>query len=126
MKKNNALPYILDKETGDFLAGKSEQTLQLFHAFLQQFSKVGPISLHAAKTMIGISNGTHRIAWITQLGRNFVHIVFPFTIPYPDNLCFQKIAQVPGSEQYNHHLRIFHTADINEEVQQFMKKAYKG
>lgn len=75
--------------------------------------------------MIGISNGHKRIAWITQLGKNFMHVVFPFKEPHPDNLCFIKIAQVPGDQkQFNHHFRMLYTTDVNEEVQYYMHLAY--
>jgi len=108
----------------DFLAGKSEHTLVLFHHFVDEFSKAGAITLHPAKTMIGIANGHKRIAYITQLGKNFIHVVFPFKQPYNDNLCFQKIAQVPGQDQFNHHFRMLQIEDVNEEVKEFMRLAY--
>jgi hypothetical protein len=111
----------------DFLAGKSEHTLMLFNHFVNQFKMVGDITLHPAKTMIGIANGHKRIAWITQLGKNFIHVVFPFKKEYPDNLCFQKIAQVPGDvHQYNHHFRMLAPNDVNEEVLYFIRIAYVG
>ena len=114
------------KTIQDFLAGKPAITLALYQAFTNAYAQIGPVSLHPAKTMIGVSNGQKRIAWITQLGRNFVHIVFPFKQAYPDNLCFQKIAQVPGdAHQFNHHFRMYDTEDLNEEVTGFMKMAYK-
>jgi hypothetical protein len=108
----------------DFLKGKSGETLALFHHFIEEYSKLGAITLHPAKTMIGIANAHKRIAWITQLGKNFIHVVFPFNKPYPDNLCFQKIAQVPGDQQFNHHFRMYYKEDVNEEVIEFMKLAY--
>ena len=88
------------------------------------FNNIGIIEVHAAKTMIGISNGHKRIAWITQFGKNFIHVVFPFKQAYPDNLCFTKIAQVPGAQQFNHHFRMLYTEDINDEVIRFMQIAY--
>ena len=108
----------------DFLDGKSVETLALFHHFIEEYSKLGAITLHPAKTMIGIANAHKRIAWITQLGKNFIHVVFPFNKPYPDNLCFQKIAQVPGDRQFNHHFRMYYKDDVNDEVIEFMKLAY--
>jgi len=66
-----------------------------------------------------------RIAYITRLGRDFVDITFPFNKAYTDNLCFHKIAQVPGTNQYNHHFRMLHHDDINEEVLDFMRLAYQ-
>ena len=116
-----------DKELSTFTKGKSALTLELLQYFVDEYGKIGTVTLHPAKTMIGVANAEKRIAWITQLGKNFVHVVFPFKQPYPDNLCFQKIAQVPGdAKQFNHHFRMLHKEDINKEVKQFMKLAYKG
>ena len=119
------MPAVLSIE--DFLAGKSTQALALYHHFIAAFQEIGPVSLHPAKTMIGIATARRRIVWITALGKNFVHIVFPFSKRYEDNLCFQKIAQVPGDhQQFNHHFRMYATEDVNEEVIRFMRLAYEG
>jgi len=109
-----------------FLNGKSEHTLNLFDHFIQEFYNIGNVVLHPTKTMIAVGNPDKRIAWVTQLGKNFIHVVFPFKQLYRDNLCFNKMAQVPGSNQFNHHFRMYHTNDINEEVLAFMKLAYEG
>ncbi|MDX2174519.1 MAG: DUF5655 domain-containing protein [Bacteroidota bacterium] len=114
-----------NRSLSHLLNNKSEHTLQLFNYFIQQFEKAGRLTIEPTKTMIGISNSNKRIAWITQLGKNFIHVVFPFKQVYKDNLCFQKTAQVPGQNQYNHHLRIYLKDDINAEVIKFMKMAYK-
>lgn len=106
-----------------FLEGKSATTLILYHHFIDTFGNLAPVTLHPTKTMIGISNGKRRIAWITALGKHFVHVVFPFAQAYPDNFCFIKIAPVPGTTQYNHHFRMLAPEDVNDEVQQFMKRA---
>lgn len=121
------MEHLTDDELGikQFLAGKSDHTLTLYHHFISEFRKIGHISAGATKTMIGISNAHKRIAWVTQLGRNFIHVVLPFQQPYYDNLCFQKVAQVPGSNQFNHHLRLLNVADINGEVLAFMRLAYE-
>jgi len=114
-----------NKTVVDFLAGKSQHTIELFDHFIDTYNTIGIIEVHAAKTMIGISNTHKRIAWITQLGKNFIHVVFPFKEAYYDNLCFIKIAQVPGdNRQFNHHFRMLHTEDINQEVIGYMKRAY--
>lgn len=109
-----------------FLSGKSEHTLGLFDYFVSEFEGMGTISLHPTKTMIAIDNGQKRVAWITQLGKNFIHVVFPLREPFYDNLCFQKVGQVPGSNQYNHHFRMLQKEDLNEEVRKYMKIALKG
>lgn len=108
-----------------FISGKPVETVNLFHYFVGQFSKFGSVTAIPAKTMIGIATHRKRIAYVTRIGKDFVHIVFPFTQPYNDNLCFEKIAQVPGdAHQFNHHLRIKRKQDINTEVLRFMKMAY--
>ena len=114
-----------NNDLSEFLTGKSKHTLMLFHHFVDAFQKVGDVTLYPAKTMIGIANSHKRIAWITALGKNFIHVVFPFKQPYEDNLCFQKIAQVPGDmHQFNHHFRMLQKDDVNEEIIGFMKLAY--
>jgi hypothetical protein len=70
--------------------------------------------------------GRTRIAYVTRLGKDFVDITFPFTKSYPDNLCFHKIAQVPGQQQFNHHFRMMRREDLNKEVESFMRLAYEG
>jgi hypothetical protein len=107
-----------------FLTGRSPHTLALFDHFVNEFEKIGDITVEPTKTMIGISNAHKRIAWVTQLGKNFIHVVLPFKQAYDDNLCFQKVGQVPGQNQFNHHLRILNIDDINEEVFDFMRLAY--
>ncbi len=115
----------IERSIDEFLEGKTDMAKLLFYHFVQRFNTIGEVVPVAAKTMIGLSNGEKRIAWVTQLGKNFVHIVFPFRIPYPDNLCFTKIAQVPGNaHQFNHHFRMYAKEDINEEVMAFMKMAF--
>jgi hypothetical protein len=51
-------------------------------------------------------------------------LFFSFSKPPPDKLCFTKIAQVPDTEQYNHHFRMLYKEDVNDEVMRFMKLAY--
>lgn len=110
-----------------FIAGKPDHSLALLHHFLEQYGQLGEIYLYPTKSMIGIGAGDTRVAWVTQLGKQFVHIVFPFKKPYPDNLCFQKIAQVPGdARQFNHHFRMLLPEDINDEVLQFMRLSLKA
>ena len=114
-----------DKELNDFLKGKSEHTLSLFWHFVEQYQQLGKLTIHPTKSMIAFAGRT-RIAYVTRLGKDFVDIVFPFTQEYPDNLCFHKIAKVPGSNQYNHHFRMCSKEDVNEEVLGFMKLALEG
>lgn len=122
-KQTNQQHYCGDRTVGDFLKGKSDVSLALFDQLLVKLAEIGPIQLHATKSMIVLSAVT-RFAFVINLGRNFVDIVLPFSEPYYDNLCFRKIGQVPGSNQYNHHLRIMFAEDLNEEVLGYLQKAY--
>ena len=114
----------LTKTIADFLSGKPQHVIELYDHFINSFTTIGLIKAEATKTMIGISNDHKRIAWVTQIGKSFIHIVFPFRQPYYDNLCFTKVGQIPGTQQFNHHFRMLYTTDINEEVMHFMKLAY--
>jgi hypothetical protein len=66
---NKKISSAKEKSINDFLDGKSETTLELYHHFIKQFKKTGEITIHPAKTMIGIANANKRIAWINQLGK---------------------------------------------------------
>lgn len=115
---------VKDGSLHDFLKGKSDHSIALFNHFIKEFRKIGKLEVLPAKTMIGIATPRKRIAYITQFGKNFIHVVFPFQQPN-DNLCFQKIAQVPGDpRQFNHHFRMLLPGDVNAEVKLFMKKAW--
>ncbi|TCC94055.1 hypothetical protein EZ428_04575 [Pedobacter frigiditerrae] len=103
--------------------GKSDNSLVLFDHFILKFEEIGPIKLYATKSMIVIAADI-RFAYIINLGKSFVDVVLPFRELHEENLCFRKMVLVPGSNDYNHHLRIMHKEDINDEVFEFMKKAY--
>ncbi len=111
-----------EKHLSDFLNGKTEYTLGLFRFFIERLAEMSEINLRATKSMIVIESKTP-FAYLTQLGKNFIHVVIPFDQAHEDNLCFTKIAQVPGTKQFNHHLRIYFKEDINEEVKTFLKMA---
>jgi hypothetical protein len=113
-----------DKELADFLNTKSTHTVSLFWHFVACYQELGKVTIHPTKSMIAVAAKT-RIAYVIQLGKNFMDVVFPFEKPYPDNLCFRKIAQVPGQQQYNHHFRMLNKEDLNKEVKKFMKLAYE-
>ncbi|MGX5819801.1 hypothetical protein ACWKWU_16510 [Chitinophaga lutea] len=107
----------------DFLAGKKPEAVALFEHFVAEFKRQGAVSLRPTKTMVAVEGPNGSAAYITQVGKNFVHAVFPFDQPFADNLCFIKIAQVPGDRQHNHHFRMFTAGDVNEEVKGFMRRA---
>ena len=114
----------MDKTVADFLQGKSAHTIELFDHFISQYDLLAPVAVHATKSMIVIS-GPHRGAYITQLGKTFIDVVFPFKQAYTDNLCFTSIKRVPGTNDYNHHFRMCSKDDINEEVRHFMLLALR-
>ena len=121
---NNQVHSCNDKTLNDFLMGKSEHTISLFWHFVQRYQQIGDITVHPTKSMIAFAAKT-RIAYITRLGKDFIDVTFPFDKPYNDNLCFHKVAQVPGQNQFNHHFRMYRNEHVNEEVMAFMKLAYE-
>jgi len=112
------------KELSEFLNGKSEHTVALFWSFIEAYQEIGKITVVPAKTMIGIVS-TKRIAYITRLGKDFMDVCFMFDQPYNDNLCFHKIANVPGTSQYNHYFRMMNKSDLNKEIRKYMKMALR-
>jgi hypothetical protein len=68
----------------------------------------------------------NRFAYVIQLGKNFIDVVFSFKQAHEDNLCFNKIKPVPGSDDFNQHFRMHYKEDINKEVRMYMKMAYES
>lgn len=122
-EKSNQIHSCKDQSVDDFLLGKSNLAIDLFELLISNFEQIGAIKIHATKSMIVIS-ADKGFAYVINLGKNFVDVVFPFNESYEDNLCFRKIALVPGTNDYNHHLRIMYAEDFNDEVLAYMKKAY--
>ncbi len=123
--RSNQVHSCNDKTLDDFLKNRSPHTTELFYHFIKEYKKLGKISVRPTKSMIAIAGKT-RCAYIIQLGKNFIDIVFPFKNNYADNLCFSKIKPVPGSNDHNHHFRMMLKEDINEEVKQYMKLALEN
>ena len=111
-----------DKQITDFFKNRPKEVLELFDHLVITFQQLGNVSYHATKSMIAFSVKT-RIAYITRVGKNFIDVSFMFNRPFNDNLCFYRIGQVPGTEQYNHYFRMMYNDDINDEVKHYMQLA---
>ncbi|MDN3581194.1 DUF5655 domain-containing protein [Mucilaginibacter flavus] len=109
-----------ERDLGDYLKGKSEHTVELFDHLINEYLQMAPIKVYPTKSMIALGLKTN-FAYVTQLGKNFIDVVFPFHEIYADNLCFSKIKTVPGTNQHNHYFRMYLKEDLNEEVRGFMK-----
>lgn len=121
VRKNN--PHSCnEKTTEDFLVGKSDYTIDLYHYFIETYRQIGEFVLHPAKSRIAFA-AQIRFGYIHRLGKDFLDVVLTFDQPYNDNLCFYRIGEVPGGKYYQHYLRILHKSDINEEVLSYMKMA---
>lgn len=109
-----------ERNLGDFLQGKSEHTIALFDHLVNEYLQMAPIKVYPTKSMIALGLRTN-FAYVTQLGKNFIDVVFPFNQIYADNLCFTKIKTVPGTNDHNHYFRMYFKEDINDEVRKYMQ-----
>jgi len=114
-----------ERNLGDFLNGKSAHTVGLFDYLVEEFLAMAPVKVYPTKSMIALGLRTN-FAYVTQLGKNFIDVVFPFDEIYADNLCFSKIKTVPGTNQHNHYFRMYFKEDINDEVKQYMRLAMEN
>lgn len=113
----------IDQAISDFMFGKSEQSIKLGRYFMKVYVEMGEITTHATKTMIAFK-AQKNFAYIIRFGKDYIDIVLPFKTVYADHLCFSKIVHVPGSTDYNHHIRMYNLEDVNDEVKHYMKLAY--
>ena len=103
-----------DKTLNDFLKGKPEYNISLFWHFVRQYQQPGKVTVHPTKSMIALAAKT-RIDHTARSRKDFVDVTFPFYKPCNDNLCFPKIAQVPGQQQFDHHFQMHRKEDGNKE-----------
>lgn len=114
-----------ERSVDDFLKGKSDHVIELFHFFISEYQKIGTFVLHPAKSRIAFAGKT-RFGYIHRLGKDFLDVVLTFNKPYHDNLCFYRIGEVPGGKIFQHYLRILRIEDVNDEVKMFMKMALQN
>ena len=108
----------------DWFEGKPVQTRALFDHFVSEYQRIGEVTIRPTKNMIVVTTLRKGIAYIVPR-KNYIDVVFPFKQAYQDNLCFHKIVRGVGSLEFNHYLRIMAVEDVNQEVNKFMKLAYK-
>ena len=111
-----------EKTVQDFLINKSPLTIELFHHFIDEYTKIGDFVLHPARSRIAFA-AKIRFGYIARLGRNFVDGALTFNRRYDDNLCFYRIGEVPGGKYFQHYFRIFAKEDVNSELKSYMKMA---
>ena len=111
------------RELSAFLEGRPVVATDLFASLIKALHIFGELEVYALKTMVGIASD-RMFAYVIQFARAFIDVVIPFKEVYSDNLCFKKISPVPGSDDYNHHIRIYFKEDLNEEVMSYFKLAY--
>ena len=121
---NNQVHSCRERDLADFLQGKSTHSIELFDHLITEYLQIAPIKVYPTKSMIALGARVN-FAYVTQLGKNFIDVVFPFNEIHDDNLCFTKIKTVPGTNDHNHHFRMYFKDDINDEVKKYMKMAYE-
>src|SRR5580698_7638803 len=106
----------------EFLEGKTETAIRLYHYFLNEYRKIGDFELHPVKTRIALVKQM-RFCAINKLGKDFISIHLVLAASYADSPVFYKIDNL-GDRFFIHHLKIKQEEDITGEVRKFMRLAY--
>ena len=114
-----------DKTLADFLTGKSQYAVELFFQLANEVLQLGTVVITVKKTMIAFE-ANKSFLWVVYFGKDFLDVVLPFTEKHENNLCFNRIKQVPGTNQFNHYLRIYLASDINDEVRDYFLGAFNN
>jgi hypothetical protein len=123
--KNNQSHSCNDKSLADHLKGKSVTTIELYDQLVRQLSAMADIQVRPTKSAIAFATDV-RFGYIHRLGKDYVDLVLCFNRAYEDNLCFHKIANVPGSDQHNHYFRMRSAEDLNDEILMYIGKAIEA
>jgi len=105
----------------DFLRGKTQQAIDLFHLFLSEYKKIGDFELHPVKTRVALLTKM-RFCSINKAGKDFISIHLVLTQVH-NSSCFYKIDNI-NNRFFIHHAKIKSKTDINDELKKFMREAY--
>jgi hypothetical protein len=107
----------------NFLMGKPEKSVQLFHFSLDEYHKIGDFELHPVKTRVALLTKM-RFCAINKIGTNYIDLHLVLTTPFEATACFYKIDNL-ANRFFVHHARLYDQADITEELRKYMAKAYE-
>jgi hypothetical protein len=105
----------------EFLKGKSEKAIRLYHYFLGEYQKIGPIIIHPAKTRITFMVKV-RFSGVSRLGKDYIAGGF-WLREKIESPKFYRIEFIP-KDNYILHFKIYEESDIDKEFRNYMKMAY--
>ena len=106
----------------EFLQGKSERAIELYRHFLNEYKKIGPVTLHVIKSRIAFMVLV-RFSGINKLGKDYIEGAF-WLKEKIESKKFHKIEFIPR-DNYIHRFRIYSETEIDEEFKKYMKMAYE-
>lgn len=105
----------------EFLADKPQRGVELYHYFLAQINKIGPVIEHAVKTRIALMVEV-RFSAINKIGRDHIDGHFWLKSEH-SHQTFRKIENLNGD--YIHHFRLSDETQIDPEFRHIMKMSYE-
>jgi len=113
-----------DRTVESFFEGKSNDVIELFRYFVEEYQKIGGFVLHPAKSRIAFA-AKIRFGYIARVGKDYIDIALTFNKAYRDNFCFYRIGEVPGGKIFQHYIRLKYKNDVNNEVKMYMQMALR-
>jgi hypothetical protein len=107
----------------DFLAGKPEGSIMLFHTFINAYRQIGAFELHPVKTRVALLTKM-RFCAVNKIGRDYIDVHLVLTQPFDNTLCFYKIDNL-ANRFFVHHFRLYSITDITNELKKYMDMAYE-
>jgi len=104
-----------------FLEGKTERGKELFWFLVNEFSKIGRVTLHPVKTRVALMVDV-RFAAVNKIGSDFIegHL---WLKERRDGKKFFKIERLKND--HIHHFRIRNESEIDEEFRRYMQMAFE-
>src|SRR5262245_61757750 len=107
-----------DFSVDDFLKGKPERGIELFWYFVNEYKKIGDISLHAVKSRIAFMVKV-RFAGVSKIGKEFIEGAFWSKQKVVSDK-FYKVSNFTPVD-FGLHFRITDEAFIDDEFRKYMK-----
>jgi predicted transport protein len=111
----------------EFFAGKTLPK-QLFEAVHQAVESIGEFSIRVSKSQIAFRRGRNfALVWMPEqyLKRKAAPLVLTIMLRERDTSPRWKEVVEPTPGRFTHHLELYETSDVDEEVKTWLRKAWE-
>ena len=110
-----------------FFSGKP-LSKKLYETIRREVEALGPVGIRVSKSQIAFRRGSNfALVWMPDqyLKGQTAPLVLTLSLPSQDSSPRWKEIVEPAPGRFTHHLELYETADIDEEVREWLRQAWQ-